>query len=323
MANISLLNRCNLKCPYCFAHSYIADERDDIDIATFSELLDFVAPDGEVGIIGGEPLMHKDFDGIMELLRGDFRFSRVTVFTNGIYIDKHLSALNNPIVTLLINVNSRTDIGSGAFEQLERNIGVLKEGAFSCKVSLGINVYKENQDFSDLLYLLEKYSFKSVRVSVVIPKDKSMGGLAYFNNMKPTLLSLYKELIRLGVCPCYDCNAIPECVYEESEREILEKLPFANNFERDIFLGRRSVCSPVIDIYPDKTATRCFGCYHMARVKIEEFESLADLRNYFFKAIDAKLVHNLPGKMCADCYKNKVFGCFGGCLCYLEEEKYE
>ena len=82
MANIALLNRCNLRCPYCFADNYIADEKSDIDLDTFKELLDFSAPDGEVGIIGGEPLLHKDFDTIMDIVANDYRFSKITVFTN-------------------------------------------------------------------------------------------------------------------------------------------------------------------------------------------------------------------------------------------------
>lgn len=316
MANIALLNRCNLRCPYCFADSYMADESTDIDESTFSSLLDFAAPDGELGIIGGEPLLHKSFEKLLLISLRDMRLQRITVFTNGIFIDKHIDVLCHPRVQLLINVNSRRDIGKQSFERLDNNIGeLLRQKPHG--ISLGINVYEKGQDFSDLLYLLKKYSFQRVRVSVVIPHDKQEGGIKYFLEMKPTLLKLYKALAELGVCPCYDCNAIPECVYTEEERALLERLPFANSFERDIFLGKRSVCSPVIDLYPDGSATRCFGCYDMARVKVADFESIGDLRNYFFKEIDARLVQKYPYEKCKTCYKNKVFGCFGGCLCYL------
>lgn len=319
MANIALLNRCNLRCPYCFAENYIADEKTDITIDTFRELLDFCASDGEVGIIGGEPLLHKDFAKIMDVALSDPRLSRVTLFTNGVFLDKHLSTVDHPLLSILINVNSKKDIGENSFNKIDQNIGALLERRAMCKISLGINVYEEGQDFSDLLYLLKKYGFNKVRVSVVIPRDKKEGGIGYFLRMKPTLFSLYRSLADLGVCPCYDCNAIPECVYTEEEKELLESLPFANQFERDIFMGKRSVCSPVIDLYPDKTAARCFGCYGMGRVPVSDFLSLGDLRNYFFKEIDARLVHSYPSEGCKSCYKNKVFGCFGGCLCYLGE----
>lgn len=316
MANIALLNRCNLRCPYCFADSYMANESTDIDMSTFRSLLNFAAPDGEVGIIGGEPLLHKEFDSIISECVRDMRLQRITVFTNGIFIDKHIDALSHPRVQLLVNVNSRRDVGDKSFERMDANVGeLLARKRYG--ISLGINVYEKGQDFSDLLYLLKKYGFDRVRVSVVIPHDKRCGGIPYFIEMKPTLLSLYKALGEIGVCPCYDCNAIPECVYTKEEMELLEGLPFANSFERDIFLGKRSVCSPVIDLYADGTATRCFGCYDMARVNVSEFKTIGDLRNYFFKEIDARLVQKYPCESCKECYKNKVFGCFGGCLCYL------
>ena len=317
IANIALLNRCNLRCPYCFADNYIASEESDITVEAFKKLLDFSAPDGEVGIIGGEPLLHKDIDEILETVACDYRFNKITLFTNGIFIDKHLKSLMNNRIKLLINVNSPRDIG-GSFERLEENIDMLFSAGMGHSVSLGVNVYEENQDFSFIIHLLKKHRIKRLRVSVVIPHDKSEGGINYFLRMKKTLLCLYRELKEIEVCPCYDCNAIPECIYTEKEKELLSSLPFANQFEREIFLGKRSVCSPVIDLYPDQTATRCFGCFDMDRVDIKEFENIIDLKNYFFMKIDSKLVHRYSWEKCKTCYRHKTFGCFGGCLAYKE-----
>ena len=141
MANIALLNRCNLRCPYCFAENYIADEKTDITIDTFGELLDFCASDGEVGIIGGEPLLHKDFAKIMEMALSDPRISRVTLFTNGVFLDKHMGVLDHPLLSILVNVNSKKDIGENSFNKIDQNIGALLERRAMCKISLGINVY--------------------------------------------------------------------------------------------------------------------------------------------------------------------------------------
>ena len=88
------------------------------------------------------------------------------------------------------------------------------------------------------------------------------------------------------------------------------------NYERAIFMGERSVCSPVIDLYPDLTATRCFGCYGNLKVSIKDFKNINDLKNHFFMEIDSRLVHNYSRPECKDCYKFKTFACFGGCLCY-------
>ena len=83
-----------------------------------------------------------------------------------------------------------------------------------------------------------------------------------------------------------------------------------------MILGNNAVCSPIIDIYPDGTATRCFGCYDDLRVSIFDFKCLNDLRNHFFMEIDARRVHKKSRALCENCYDYKTFKCYGGCLCY-------
>lgn len=315
MANIALLNRCNLKCPYCFAQSYTGTQSEDITKQGFLKLLDFCAGDTKIGLIGGEPFLHKDINEFLEILKYDYRFSLVTVFTNGVFIDKSLPILSSPKFKLLINLNSSEDIGKGAFSRVKENIKSALSYMSRGQIDLGINVYKENQNFDDFLDIVSELGFKRIRVSVVIPQDRSEGGISYFKRMKPTLLGLYRRLFDLGVCPCYDCNAIPECVFDDGEKAFLSTLPFANEFERQIFLGKRSVCSPVIDLYPDMTATRCFGMDKL-RVPIRDFANLNDLSSFFFKEIDCRVVNNPSCGECKDCYKFKTFSCYGGCLCY-------
>lgn len=318
MANIALLNRCNLRCPYCFADNYTAEEREDITMPVFMELLDLCAEEGQVGLIGGEPFLHKNILTFLEILRMDPRFGRVTVFTNGIFIDKAMDLLRDRKFHLLINVNSAADVGEANFARMRENVRLLGRTVGPHGFTLGINVYREEQDFSDFLAVARENGVRKIRISLVIPHDKSEGGLPYFRRMKKTLFSLYEELKALGIAPCYDCNAIPACVYTEEERAFLASLPYENEQERRIFMGEASVCSPVIDLYPDRTATRCFGMYDAARVPVRDFTCLSDLRNYFFKEIDCRLVNTPSCAACEDCYKYKTFGCFGGCLCYKQ-----
>ena len=316
MANIALLNRCNLRCPYCFADSYTAEEKEDITMPTFSKLLDLCAEEGQVGIIGGEPFLHKDILTFLEILRFDPRFGRVTVFTNGIFIDKAMDLLRDRKFHLLVNVNSASDMGEVNFARMRENIRLLRRTVGIHGFTLGINVYREDQDFSDFLSIAKEIGVQKIRISLVIPHDRSEGGLPYFKRMKPALFTLYRELKALDIAPCYDCNAIPACVYTEEEREFLASLPYENEQERQILMGVASVCSPVSDLYPDWTATRCFGMYDACRTPAGDFASLADLRNFFFKEIDCRLVNTPSCSDCESCYKYKTFGCFGGCLCY-------
>ncbi len=315
MANIALTSRCNLSCEYCFAHDLTEGDKTDIKIDDFLGILDFLRGESEIGLIGGEPLLHKSINEFIEILNNNYYVNRVLVFTNGIFLDKLKKSVLGPKVCILVNVNSSEDIGKAQFEKMRKNVLDLQYYISKSHLTLGINIYKENQDFTDQVSLIKELGAKRIRLSVVIPKDKREGCISYFTKMKGTLLSLCRQLKELGVCPSYDCNAIPECVYTSEEKEFLATLPYENEYERRIFLGEASVCAPIVDIYPDKTATRCFGMSDY-KVKIDDFKNINDLKNHFFLTLDTRLVHKATRKECEDCYKQKVFGCFGGCLCY-------
>jgi MoaA/NifB/PqqE/SkfB family radical SAM enzyme len=317
MANIALTPRCNLSCEYCFAHELTESESGDIKMEDFAYIVDFLEGEGEIGLIGGEPLLHKDINEFIEILNNRYYVNRVQIFTNGIFLDRLDKNVLSSKVSILVNVNSSKDIGKVAFEKVRKNIKDLLYYMPKSHLTLGVNIYKENQDFTDQVSLIKEFGFKRIRLSVVIPKEIKEGAIAYFSKMKSTLIALCKELKKLNVSPCYDCNAIPECVYTKKEKEFLNTLPFESEFEKRIFIGEASVCAPIVDIYPDKTATRCFGMSSY-KVKIEDFKNINDLKNHFFLALDTKLVHKLSSKKCEGCYKQGVFGCFGGCLCYKE-----
>lgn len=317
MSNIALTSRCNLSCKYCFASDLVESGEDDITMEGFIKALEFSLPDGEVGLIGGEPLLHKNINDFLKILNNTPEIRRVTLFTNGIYLNKLKRENIHSKIHFLINVNSKEDIGEKAFLQMEKNVKDLLCYTTRDRVTLGVNIYKENQDFGDPLSLIDILGLDRIRLSVVIPRDKSEGAFNYFYRMKGTLLSFCKELSKRGVAPCYDCNAIPECVYTEEEKMLLSSLPYENEYERRIFMGEASVCAPIVDIYPDLTASRCFGISEY-KVKIDDFKSINDLKNHFFMAIDSRLVHKTTKEECNNCYKHKVFGCFGGCLCYKQ-----
>jgi hypothetical protein len=238
------------------------------------------------------------------------------VFTNGVYIDKHIDVLCAYKTKILINLNSSDDIGKDKYERIVNNIALLCDRGMRNNITLGINIYKENQDISEFIDTLCRFSMNKARLSVTIPQDKSEGAIPYFIRMKPTLLNIYKQFKEKGIAPCYDCNVIPHCVFTPNEIEFLKTLPYTSYQERELILGNRAVCAPIVDIYPDLSAARCFGCYDDLKVYIKDFKSLSDLRNHFFMEIDARRVHTKSCKECTDCYDYKTFACFGGCLCY-------
>jgi len=316
MANIVLSGKCNLRCPYCFAEDFTSSQSRDMELDDVIKAIDFIAEAGTVGLIGGEPLLYKNIDTVLDILDRDVRIRSVMVFTNGVFIKEHINALSSPKVSVLINLNSSKNTGKLSFERSVEGIKMLLQRGMGRRITLGINIYEENQDITEFTDTLRAFSFDRARISVTIPQDKSEGAIKYFERMKPTLLKVYRELRSIGVAPCYDCNTVPHCVFTEEEREFIRTMPYDSPMERELLLGNNAVCSPIIDIYPDGTATRCFGCYDDLKVDIKDFKSLSDLSNFFFKEIDARRVHTLSRPECKDCYDYKTFKCYGGCLCY-------
>ncbi|MBQ2736679.1 MAG: radical SAM protein [Clostridia bacterium] len=316
MANIVLSGKCNLRCPYCFAEDFTASQSKDMEFDDVIRAMDFIADSGSVGLIGGEPLLYKNIDTVLSVLNRDYRFRSVMVFTNGVFIKEHIDFLSSSKVSVLVNLNPSKNTGKASFDRSVEGIKMLLDRGMGRRVTLGINIYEENQDISEFTDTLRAFSFDRARISVTIPQDKSEGAIRYFERMKPTLLKVYRELKSIGVAPCYDCNTVPHCIFTEEEREFIRTMPYDSPMERELLLGNNAVCSPIIDIYPDGTATRCFGCYDDLKADIKDFRSLSDLSNFFFKEIDAKRVHTLSRPECKDCYDFKTFKCYGGCLCY-------
>ena len=145
---------CNLLCDYCdteFDKGFVYNSNELVEKIKTFDLKNIHS----ISLTGGEPLLHKNIDTFLEILKNDMRFVRATVFTNGIYIDKHLASLIHPKFIILINVNSQNDIGKNAFEKVDKNIELLIENGMKHNVTLGINVYEENQDFTDFYVLSE------------------------------------------------------------------------------------------------------------------------------------------------------------------------
>jgi len=88
LANVDLTNRCNLKCPICFANANAAGYVFEPDFDTVVKMLQLLrderpVPTPAVQFSGGEPTIHPKFVEIIKKA-SDMGFSQVQVATNGI-----------------------------------------------------------------------------------------------------------------------------------------------------------------------------------------------------------------------------------------------
>lgn len=86
-ATIEIINTCNFKCIHCYNQNLKSSY---IDFSLFCSIVDQLKEMGIVNITltGGEPTLHKNF---IEIYNYCYDIGlKVTLFTNGYYLDKYI-----------------------------------------------------------------------------------------------------------------------------------------------------------------------------------------------------------------------------------------
>ena len=127
MPNIMLTYRCNLSCPYCFANEFVNKQSTDITFENFQSAVRFITKDGPafLGLIGGEPTLHKDFKRILTAIIEDRKIKECTIYTNGLELDSYFDEVASPKFRLLVNCNSPETIGETRFARIVNNLDIL------------------------------------------------------------------------------------------------------------------------------------------------------------------------------------------------------
>lgn len=326
MPNIMLTYRCNLHCSYCFANEFVNKKNTDISIKNFLKAVSFATRTGpsRIGLIGGEPTIHPGFQVIMELLNNNPKVKGITLYTNGLLLDKYIQQLNNQKIHILINCNAPLIIGEKAFNSMQQNLDkLMREEGMKERVHLGINLYSDDMDYRYIINLLQRYKMHSLRISLTVPDFSTceyINALESFKKRKRFLLDFFREMDSIQVLPYYDCNCPPYCIWTEEEKEWLEKYAAKYPNEQGNLTGYHSSCFPVIDILPNLQAVRCFGMSDYMKASIEDFRNVSDLTNYFINEIDS-VAYKMPAcKECANCYEQKVRHCVTGCMGFKANE---
>lgn len=327
MANVMMTDVCNLRCPYCFANEFVNKNKNEISEDAFDKAVEFIIGDGThntVGLIGGEPTVHSQFEYLMRKLIKDERIEGIMLYTNGILIDRFWDVICHPKIHLLINCNSPKDIGEKQYASLLKNLDTLfNQKMCGDRVTLGINMYSSNFDYDYMLDLLKRFEQRHVRFSITVPnmdENRNVDAHSYFKMMKPRMLDFFHDLLSVGIIPNFDCNKIPSCLMEENELREFDKYLnnefIKNNVGKSNIVNSEVRCRPVIDIRQDLTAVRCFGLSETTKQKISDYAGIKELENYYIRTVDAYAYNTSYCKKCNECHLRSVMKCTGGCLAY-------
>ncbi len=341
---------CNLRCKYCFANRFVNPEENkdlalkkQIEIDDFKEIVHFITKTrSDMGLLGGEPTLHPKINELLDYLDGNEKVKRVTIFTNGISLEKIIDNIcESKKLRLLVNLNSPEDIGEKNYAKVIANIDEFHSRGYNRKVLLGVNIYKEDFDYGYLIEALKRYGHEFLRVAIIAPNSEEMrrsSYLDYCKKIKPVILSLFRNLYNLKISPRFDCpaNVIPPCLLTDEEKKFMirfahfigEKYIYEEGIdpaESKTFL-KSAVnitnfphCSPIIDFTINKKAIRCFPL-HEEEVDMRDFKDMNELIGYFKNRYDV-FAHLIPiDEKCRDCRHMKAMSCQGGCLAYKTKE---
>ena len=167
MANIILTSYCNLHCPYCFADTMIKTEDiKNISIEQFKKTLNWLADEEKIGLIGGEPTLHPQFQEILKVVN-DYSTNRESpcqfvLFTNGIYLHKYLNYIPQNM-SILINLNQPQAMTTTQYSDMINNIIRHYKVTKDDVLYIGdTNVDEETARNGEVDYALVTYGYRTI-----------------------------------------------------------------------------------------------------------------------------------------------------------------
>ena len=315
MANIAVINYCNLSCPYCFADEFLTEDKKQImTMEQLEKILEFIGRTTvhRVGLIGGEPTIHPQFSQILERVREfcKMHHSNCTIFSNGIRLSEYVRLFDDN-VGCLINLNHPDIVGETNWKSIIKSLDRLKLCSALDRVNLGINLYRTMIDYDYIFDLALLYHKEQVRASYVAPtcQCSTVDKDDYYISAKDIFIPFVEKARSRGVHIHLDCNHIPRCYFTDSELSMIDS----------VVDGFHNYCEPVIDITPDYKCTACFGAYQL--LEMDRFENIQEVERYLrYKRLYPLAEANNKGK-CQDCSRHDNLACQGGCLAFASREK--
>ena len=313
--NVILTDICQGRCKYCFAKQTLGKASGhEMSLDDFYQVLRFAenSNDRTLKLLGGEPTLHTQIEGILQtVLQNDF-FERTALFTNGLFERSLVRLLVHPKLSVVVNCNEPRDYFHEEWHKIVRNLEMISHDGG--RISLSYNIYRTDFDPSFLLDLATHYNIKKIRYSIAKPSlSAATSHIRYEEHpiVAEPLVDFILKCFDKGIIAEMDCG-VPVCMFtDEQVGRIIKRMPKGL---------RMQPCSPVVDIGPDLQAWRCFPFSEVYRTSIHGFDNLHGLKRHFARHIDVFkwMVHH--ESKCCKCDLKLAKVCQGGCLAYVGKE---
>ena len=168
---LELTYRCNLACPYC----YVGKERNksELTLEEWRRVIDQIPFYSIVTLVGGEPLLRKDFIDIFAYTSKKV-FNKTHIVSNGILINEEIIKAFIKYKLLLLSVSldgygethNKNRAKDGIFDKIISNLENLKSQRQNQMIDIKTIVLENNLDDLPKLYkLCEKMGFEFLSIS--------------------------------------------------------------------------------------------------------------------------------------------------------------
>lgn len=310
MSNIIFTNKCNIKCPFCFAsENNFSENRKTAKNFTISDswkITNFISGN-TFSFCGGEPTLNTNIIPTMEsLLESGYN---IHIFTNGIWPDNFYEFMVNMDsryfnrISYLFNVLEPDFYSDTQSRRLHRTLDLINP----IKAALGMTIYQSDFDYNYLIDLSDKYNIPNLRASIAAP-NLSSGDYELENDYYAIAQKLHQFLLdakKRNKVVYKDCNYIPPCFYENDQL-----LDMKYSLKRSWSF---SCATSPIDIDSEGNTWRCFGLYSVLNTNIKDFRNEEELKRYFNRRMRILSNNMYAYAECRECpYWLK--SCLGGCF---------
>ena len=310
MANVLLTTGCNLACPYCFAQEKLGSrQRRDMRLEDLDKLLAFFRRSDYrlFRVMGGEPTLHPDFVPIVR--RALAEDMRVDILSNATWNNdcaEFFPQVSPRRLYFLLNLDHPDRYRGRIWERIEYNLARLPHPG---NVTLSFNIFERQPRYEYLLDVARRHGIKTIRLSFSLPilgAANQCLRLEEYRALAPFVLRFVEEAGAQDVQVQMD-NAVPLCIFDEAA---IGRLLLGGVIE----LERNARCEPVIDIGPDLSVWNCFCLSAVHNRRLEEFETLQQVKQYFNAILGRYQKELTPLEECDDCPHRRRWGCQGGCI---------
>lgn len=173
-ASIQITKYCNLKCPYCYAtnnNPNVKERTTEEWFALFDEL--YSRGTRWLCILGGEPLMRKDIDDIIDYAKKKDMY--IEMATNGWFIKDHIFSLKK-VDHLFISIDGDAETcdksrGPGTYKKIIEGINALLENGINFRLHAVLTKFSANS-FDHIVELSDRYNVPANISEPGVTEDK-------------------------------------------------------------------------------------------------------------------------------------------------------